>query len=204
MTKSINYFLQFSIVNIFYQVWTQLLKRSLRCIYATPQKLQTAEFCFVMLDVTISKCWKSRITGKWVPVIGRTDWFCYKLLRQSKHLCVEARYTVVNKWEFSLAQRPAGVACHGSNPCSLISSVPQKSSCIPCCLLAVVPGLHQPLNCAQTLSGKNKTLGTGQNCATRRASSFPAWVIAGRSTGISPGPALLSKAGCSPTCPASC
>ena len=102
------------------------------------------------------------------------------LLRQSKHLCVEAGYTVVNKWEFSLARRPAGVTWHGSNPCGLIFSIPQKSSCIPCCLLAVVPGLHQPLNCAQTLSGKNETLGTGQNCATHRASSSPAWVIAGR------------------------
>lgn len=72
------------------------------------------------------------------------------------------------------------MAWHGTNPCGLIFSIPLKSSCIPCCLLAVVPGLHQPLNCAQTLSGKNETLGTGQNCATRRASSFPAWVIAGR------------------------
>lgn len=204
MTKSLNCFLQFSIVNIVYLIRTQLLKRSLRCICAMPPKFQTAEFSFVMLNVAISKCWKSRITGKWVPAVGRTDWFHYKLLRQSKHLCVEARYTVVNKWEFSLAQRPAGVAWHGSNPCSLIFSVPQKSSCILCCLLAEVPGLHQPLNCAQTLSGKNETLGTGQNCATRRASSFPAWVIAVQRAGISPGPASLSKAGWSPACPASC
>lgn len=169
-----------------------------------PQKFQTAEVSFVMLNVAISKCRKARRTGKWVPVIGRTDWFHYTLLRQSKHLRVEARHTVVNKWEVFLARRPAGVAWHGSNPCGLIFSLPQKSSCIPCCLLAAVPSLHQPLNCAQTLSGKNETLGTGQNCATRRASRSPAWVMAGRSAGVSPGPASPSKAGCSPTCPASC
>lgn len=135
-----------------------------------------------------------------MPAIGRTDWFHYKLLRQSKHLCVEARYTVVNKWEFSLARRPAGMAWHGSNPCGLIFSIPHKSSCIPCCSLAVIPGLHQPLNYAQTLSGKNEPLGTSQNCATLRASGFPAWVIVGRSAGVFPGPASLSKADCSPTC----
>lgn len=136
----------------------------------------------------------------------RQDWLInyYTPLRHSKLLCVEARHTVVNKWELSLARRPAGIAWHGSNPCGLIFSVPQKSSCIPCCLLAVVPSLHQPLNCAQTLSGKTETLGTGQNCATRRASRFPAWVTAGWSAGIFLGPASLSKAGCSPVCPALC
>lgn len=168
-----------------------------------PQKCQTVEISSVTLNITISKCWKSRITGNRVPLLGRTDWFHYKLLRKSKHLCVEARHIVVNKQEISLAQRPAGMARHGSSPCGLVFSSFRRAAA-SLLLVGSRPRSAPTPELCPDLVKENELLGTGHSCGTRRASSFLVWVIAGWSTSVFPGPDSLFRAGCSPTCPASC
>lgn len=126
-----------------------------------------------------------RVSGKWVPAIGRTDWFHYMLLRQAQHLCVEARHAVVNKWELPLARRAAGVAWSGSKPCGLIFIIPQKRSFIPCCLLAVVLDLHQPWAMPRTCQGKMRHLAEVKTVLRTRQQCPSNWGIAGWSISLS-------------------
>lgn len=64
--------------------------------------------------------------GKWVPALVRTDWFHYTLLRQPKHLCVEAGHAAVNTWELPLAQ--PGLA---QNHAASFSSSPRRENSSP-------------------------------------------------------------------------
>lgn len=151
-----------------------------------------------MSNVAIFQHWKPGISGKRVPAMVRTDWFHYMLLRQPKHFCAEAQHAVVNTWELPLARRAAGTAWPGSKPHGFIFIIPQKRNLVPCCSLAVVLPLQQPWAMPRPCQGKMRHLAevkTVPRACQQRRSNW-GW-------SISPCSASLSKAGCSPTCPAS-